>query len=130
VCGFYRDNHSDEPESIAHMTPAKRAEIIEAMARSLMGVTWQGSEVDAATRALNAALACGLGEPEWQPIAIADRSGDWVVLWAEGLKPAPFYWEPSLVRWVQGEDENAAFWHEDSFGPTHWQPLPPPPKEK
>jgi hypothetical protein len=53
------------------MTPTKRDTIIEAMARALAGATWQGSEVGAATNALDAALACGLGEPDEQMTVIS-----------------------------------------------------------
>lgn len=58
-------------------------------------------------------------------IDTADKSGDWVLLWAEGMKPTPFYWSERLRMWVQSDDVSPVHWSgaADDFGPTHWAPL-------
>ena len=65
----------------------------------------------------------------WMPIETADRSGDWFLLWAQGMKPQPFYWSERFSMWVQSDDDNPVHWSggPDDFGPTHWRPLPAPP---
>lgn len=67
----------------------------------------------------------------WRTIESADRSGDWVSLWAPGIKPQPFYWSKRLSMWVQSDDDNPVHWSggPDDFGPTHWKPLPAPPAQ-
>lgn len=62
-----------------------------------------------------------------QPIETADRSGDWIILWAEGIKPCPFYWSEARGMWVQDERGVGAQWDtypDGSCGPTHWMPMP------
>ena len=67
---------------------------------------------------------------EWQPIETAPKDGTLVLLYAQGTLASGVYeagdwyfWEGEIVdcegrlnHWIKG------------FGPTHWMPLPPPPK--
>ncbi len=67
----------------------------------------------------------------WQPIETCPRDGTWV--WAYWNAPTPhpeFAHKATCVtayidfEWRDPDD------HENVYGePTHWQPLPPPPKE-
>ncbi len=60
-------------------------------------------------------------------IDTAPQHGGWVLLWADGMKPQPFYWSERLSCWVQSDDDNPVRWsaYEDgSCGPTHWAPIP------
>lgn len=71
---------------------------------------------------------------DWQPIDTAPKDGSWVLLWL----PSP---RSYLVkaRWLDSEEYVDDIWHEwqqqggDRVrcilpGPTHWMPLPKPPK--
>lgn len=71
-------------------------------------------------RALTALKAQG-----WQDIATAPRDCTWVLLWSHDDE-APGSWKYSFGAWV---NESATAWHDGAFGPTHWMPLPQPPKE-
>jgi hypothetical protein len=71
----------------------------------------------------------------WQPIETAPKDGSWVLLWVENNRQAIVaYWSGKPLWdgnfWVaQGEvcswDLENNFYH-----PTHWKPLPDPPKEQ
>ncbi len=65
---------------------------------------------------------------EWQPIETAPKDGSVILLWgrywsdSQGWFPAPLQGQWNRDRWE-------AVWRY-SFGvrPTHWMPLPEPPK--
>ena len=59
-------------------------------------------------------------------IETAPKHGGWVLLWADGMKPQPFYWSERLSVWVQSDEENPVHWSggPDDCGPTHWAPIP------
>lgn len=55
------------------------------------------------------------------------KHGGWVLLWAEGMKPQPFYWSEARAEWVQSDDDNPVRWsaYEDgTCGPEFWAPIP------
>jgi hypothetical protein len=72
---------------------------------------------------------------EWQPIETAPKDGTridvWVPTWLRTGNRMPnakwrdgrwsFWWEPTQ-EWLSIEEEYEG-------GPSHWMPLPPPPKE-
>lgn len=60
---------------------------------------------------------------EWQPIETAPKSGKWVLLWWEYVTDAPF-----VGYCVSGQWHAAPGGEEWLIGPTHWMPLPRPPK--
>jgi hypothetical protein len=65
---------------------------------------------------------------QWQPIETAPRDEKiWILANTQGLSPAtndPFI--PDVLRWFEGKWENGLSDHK--YFPTHWQPLPEPPK--
>jgi hypothetical protein len=65
---------------------------------------------------------------QWQPIETAPRNEKiWILANTQGLSPAtndPFI--PDVLRWFKGRWENGLSDHK--YFPTHWQPLPEPPK--
>ena len=63
---------------------------------------------------------------KWQPIETAPKDGTHVLLW-----PSPYWGGDSLSGGYATAHKR---WFADGSGsetisPTHWQPLPPPPKE-
>lgn len=65
---------------------------------------------------------------EWQPIETAPKDGAWVSIWcrAQPLSlPAgiPAFWEDGF-GWVSVRDDDQNLIDD----PTHWMPLPEPPK--
>lgn len=77
----------------------------------------------------NEALGSTDGVPSWQPIETAPRDQSWVLLWSRDCDPAfgVFRWDIEDDEWVS--DEKADRWVESqSYGPTHWMPLPSPPE--
>lgn len=72
---------------------------------------------------------------EWQPIETAPRDcGDFIDLWAQGRRYTDCAWgRPTYGKencWVQmdaGYDCNGPI-DEPVINPTHWMPLPEPPK--
>lgn len=62
---------------------------------------------------------------EWQPIETAPKDGRWILTWTTDISHA---FSPYLVvRWKGNEWCYEA--GKDFFAPTHWTPLPEPPKE-
>lgn len=60
-------------------------------------------------------------------IDTAPKHGGWVLLWADRMKPQPFYWSDKQGCWVQSDDDNPVCWtaYEDgSCGPEFWAPIP------
>jgi len=60
-------------------------------------------------------------------IDTAPKHGGWVLLWADRMKPQPFYWSEARGEWVQSDDDNPVRWsaYEDgTCGPEFWAPLP------
>lgn len=66
---------------------------------------------------------------DWQPISTAPRDGTEVDLWVirdgHGERFASASWDVMLGRWFNGYLHPL---HRDA-DPTHWMPLPPPPKD-
>jgi hypothetical protein len=82
-----------------------------------------------------AALEAQLAEREWRPIETAPKDGNWVLIsggtYGCEFSPCEFYgarfdrvgmavWDAGNKQWENGEMH---------YHPTHWQPMPPPPKE-
>lgn len=65
----------------------------------------------------------------WQTIETAPRTGKWILLWWPDVTDAPFvgYWCEVKHKWV---DATSGSGWGNVLDPTHWQPLPPPPKEQ
>lgn len=60
-------------------------------------------------------------------IDTAPKHGGWVLLWADGMKPQPFYWSETRGEWVQSDDDNPVRWSaygDGTCGPEFWAPLP------
>jgi hypothetical protein len=62
---------------------------------------------------------------EWRPIESAPRDGTQVLLWAAG-------WRAPTTGWTYEDDpwQDCPFYSglDQRFIPTHWMPLPEPPK--
>lgn len=75
---------------------------------------------------------------EWQPIETAPRDGTAILVYGQGLL-RELDGNCAVVRWDGLEHSSIKWWqiHEGKHGPydlrgpspTHWQPLPDPPKE-
>lgn len=76
---------------------------------------------------------------EWQPIETAPKDGREIIVW--GVRGGDWgYTEPEWTwtgaRWSGGSLSVPAGWYEtkatprysNGFSPTHWMPLPEPPK--
>jgi len=63
--------------------------------------------------------------PEWQPISSAPKDGT-EILGYDGVTMENIKWRLGLWVTSWGHDEQYSLDGE----PTHWMPLPPPPKEK
>lgn len=63
---------------------------------------------------------------EWQPIETAPKDGEAFVVYVPGYGVGECYWGMlSESWWFRGNR-----WSEEGDPlPTHWMPLPPPPKE-
>ena len=67
---------------------------------------------------------------DWQPIETAPRDGtyillDWFLEGGGGGHPEVAFWHSTKQLWCSSRLLNA----EGYYSPTHWQPLPEPPKE-
>jgi hypothetical protein len=67
---------------------------------------------------------------DWQPIETAPRDGTYILLgWflegGGGGHPEVAFWHSTKQLWCSSRLLNA----EGYYSPTHWQPLPEPPKE-
>jgi len=70
---------------------------------------------------------------QWQPIETAPKDGSQIDLWCEGKLSSerrPFcYWgELSDLSGKEGEGWMGVYRPYEDFTPTHWMPLPEPPK--
>lgn len=63
---------------------------------------------------------------EWQPIQTAPKDGTEILAGQAGTrKVGVIVWNIEIERW----SAPAEHWDEPSWLPTHWMPLPEPPKE-
>lgn len=69
---------------------------------------------------------------DWQPIETAPKDFTRIlVCWASkhgrmmNSSCSIVYWAAHAEKWV---DERGGYWGGD-YSPTHWMPIPPPPKE-
>lgn len=66
---------------------------------------------------------------EWQPIETAPKDGTFV-LCCDLI--TPFRNQPPIMFVGRWDPEHHGWcdkpWHQDRFTPTHWQPLPEPPR--
>ena len=65
---------------------------------------------------------------EWQPIATAPKDGTLVDLWldkGDTRRITGCYWSESGLCWTDGD----RYYLKGRVQPTHWMPLPEPPKE-
>ena len=60
---------------------------------------------------------------KWQPISTTPKDGTWILTWTWGIQRSDGPW--MVVRGNGGEwvDEVGGW-----YDPTHWMPLPEPPK--
>lgn len=71
-------------------------------------------------------LTDGLGA--WQPIATAPRNGDIFLAYRRGeIRDSWAMQREDGVVWNFGGSSFHERWHADQV-PTHWMPMPPPPK--
>lgn len=64
----------------------------------------------------------------WKPIETAPKDGAFILAyWDEATYPHDIENRYEIVRWINGEWRNEN--DEDLIKPTHWMPLPDPPKE-
>lgn len=76
---------------------------------------------------------------DWQPIETAPKDGTYILVWSEreGWRGNPRMvcatWEPSGTgAWAiygAGPTRHSEQWLDRGIIPTHWMPLPEPPKE-
>lgn len=69
---------------------------------------------------------------DWQPIETAPKDGTGFLGWWPHWTafPVRIWWQNN--QWYMAEDHPAT-WHDGmprGHGPTHWMPLPEPPKEE
>jgi hypothetical protein len=105
-------------------------EMIEAAAKAICvndsGLTWAelyDADKDTYRRTARAALAAALPMMDgWQPIETAPNDGIRVLLWHSTWQaPSSGQWYGD--KWSVGYDLSPF-----AMQPTHWRPLPPPPK--
>ncbi len=61
---------------------------------------------------------------EWQPIETAPKKGYCIGAWLDGKWVAKhMWWDDSVEEWTDASSDRY-------LKPTHWMPLPPPPKKK
>ena len=75
---------------------------------------------------------------EWQPITTAPKDGTAILLIRDSYQPLVGCWHRSIKpRWIEGEAfdkkcSNPDCWNDyfknTEYEPTHWMPLPKPPK--
>ena len=78
-----------------------------------------GWEQQADIQAYRSALAL---RGDWQPIETAPKDGTWIVLWVDS--------EPLVAGWNANDGDWRLRWNDDWIQPppTHWMPLPTPPR--
>jgi len=83
---------------------------------------------------------------DWQPIETAPKDGSWVLItsyntanWSDGVDRS--YWQTQTAHFINGHwvtesypDSHYGYMEVEYLttyadGPTHWMPLPAPPKE-
>lgn len=72
-----------------------------------------------------------MSSPDWQPIETAPKDMSDIIVWGPDVPTQTAYWAPdwygdkSKPGWMASnlDEEYGAFIH-----PTHWMPLPEPPK--
>jgi hypothetical protein len=65
----------------------------------------------------------------WQSIITAPRDGSWILAYWNKHQGSMFLLRYDVVRWIEADSA----WCDDDGNelnaPTHWMPLPDPPKE-
>lgn len=56
---------------------------------------------------------------QWQIIGTAPQDGTEILIWDRSTQAHVAYWNPLSLRWTNGVTD---------LKPTHWMPLPEPPK--
>lgn len=70
----------------------------------------------------------------WQPIETAPKNGAWLLLVRSVFIPVVAYWDSERGRWLselewEVSDETwEEFLMHEHYRPTHWMPLPKPPR--
>lgn len=73
-------------------------------------------------------------DERWKTIDSAPKDGTFILgYWGERIYPHGFLTRYEVTYWIS-HDEVYGDWYspvtgDDILAPTHWQPLPPPPKE-
>jgi hypothetical protein len=67
---------------------------------------------------------------DWQPIESAPKDGTTILLGHASFKPEAAWWE--YCSWFEGWCSGGfrSDMYGPGFDPTHWMPLPPPPKSE
>jgi hypothetical protein len=74
---------------------------------------------------------------EWQPIETAPKDGTAILTVRHRYQPCVSSWQEheGVARFgsepedFMEEDHFFQYWHETTYQPTHWMPLPQPPQE-
>jgi hypothetical protein len=65
----------------------------------------------------------------WQPIETAPKDGTVINVWAEDIRFPAVFWTDHDIEWWHVTDGKHGPWPLRGPSPTHWMPLPDPPKE-
>lgn len=68
-------------------------------------------------------VADKIGYGEWLPIETAPKDGTWVLIFEEWNTEKPH------KNWTISRFHNGKWSYRQTFGPTHWMPLPSPPED-
>lgn len=66
---------------------------------------------------------------DWQPIETAPKNGTHVLLYHKGGSIASGRWGKPFHMWLSSYRPSDTECDLETPQPTHWMPLPPPPKE-
>lgn len=102
----------------------EQVELAAQVYRELCGDPGRSSFADGLERMALAAL-----EQEWRPIETAPKDHTWILVWCEhGQYVVGWNDEDGIGWWVVDDNKHGPYMLRGS-APTHWFPLPTPPRE-
>jgi len=117
----------DEIERVIEQMRQRAREFAGQVGDCQCETSWHSHEIDGWADELSALLQRHAGEPEgWQPIATAPKDGDLLLLYSERDGVRAGYWDDNAMLWVS---EASQYFTACRTSPTHWMPLPSPPKD-